>query len=74
MSILPVDRNVQSLNHVACPQCNSRVDDSAPACPNCGYKIYVEHPGDTTPVRHPKGSGLIESDGENEKSTDSMLN
>lgn len=40
------------LNHVACPQCGQAVDDRCPACPYCGEKIYVEHPGDTTPVRH----------------------
>jgi len=74
MSISPADRNVQSLNHLACPQCDESVDDLAPACPNCGYKIYVEHPGDTTPVRHPVNSGLVNLKDEKEKSTNSKLN
>lgn len=42
----------QPLNQVECPQCGRRVDDRAPACPHCGEKIYVEHPGDIKPVRH----------------------
>ncbi|MCC9658372.1 zinc ribbon domain-containing protein [Rhodopirellula halodulae] len=40
------------LNHVACPQCGKEVDDRVPACPKCGEKIYVEHPGGITPIRH----------------------
>ncbi|KAA5542631.1 zinc-ribbon domain-containing protein [Roseiconus nitratireducens] len=41
------------LNHVRCPGCGYEVDDRAVACPRCGEKIYVEHPGDITPTRHP---------------------
>jgi DNA-directed RNA polymerase subunit RPC12/RpoP len=40
------------LNHVPCPACGSDVDDRVPACPSCGEKIYVEHPGDMKRVRH----------------------
>ncbi|ELP35428.1 hypothetical protein RBSWK_00561 [Rhodopirellula baltica SWK14] len=28
------------------------MDDRVPACPNCGEKIYVEHPGGITPTKH----------------------
>ncbi|WP_404308457.1 zinc ribbon domain-containing protein [Neorhodopirellula lusitana] len=41
------------LNHVQCPSCGKEVDDRAPACPQCGEKIYVNVPGDTTPTKHP---------------------
>ncbi|WP_145299319.1 zinc ribbon domain-containing protein [Crateriforma conspicua] len=41
------------LNRVRCPNCQQSVDDRAVACPNCGNKIYVEHPGDITPTKHP---------------------
>ena len=67
MSTSPTDRNEPSFNHVACPQCDKTVDDRAPACPNCGCKIYVELPGDTTPVRHHVNSGVINAKRENEK-------
>ncbi|WP_146514858.1 zinc ribbon domain-containing protein [Rubripirellula amarantea] len=40
------------LNEVPCPHCGVAVDDRAPACPNCGEKIYVEHPGGITPTKH----------------------
>lgn len=33
------------LNHVECPECGKEVDDRAPACPQCGAKIYVNVPG-----------------------------
>ncbi|EMB13774.1 zinc ribbon domain-containing protein [Rhodopirellula europaea] len=42
------------LNHTPCPGCGKPVDDRVPACPNCGEKIYVEHPGGITPTRHEK--------------------
>jgi len=41
------------LNQTPCPGCGKHVDDRAPACPRCGEKIYVEHPGGITPTRHP---------------------
>lgn len=40
------------LNQTPCNGCGKPVDDRAPACPNCGEKIYVEHPGDITPTKH----------------------
>lgn len=40
------------MNKVACPHCQRSVHDRAPACPYCGEKIYVEHPGDMERVRH----------------------
>ncbi|CAD73779.1 MAG TPA: zinc-ribbon domain-containing protein [Rhodopirellula baltica] len=40
------------LNHTPCPKCGKQVDDRVPACPNCGEKIYVEHPGGITPTKH----------------------
>lgn len=46
------------LNWVVCPQCQQLVDDRAPACPNCGTKIYVEHPADITPTRNEPESGV----------------
>ncbi|EMI21215.1 hypothetical protein RMSM_01846 [Rhodopirellula maiorica SM1] len=44
--------NNAPLNHVPCPHCGKHVDDRAVACPQCGEKIYVEHPADITPTRH----------------------
>jgi len=67
MSTLSTDQNPPSLNHLACPQCDKDVDDTAPACPNCGYKIYVEHSGDITPVRHITNTGDIDVTRENNK-------
>ncbi|TWT98520.1 zinc ribbon domain-containing protein [Stieleria varia] len=52
MSIENPDQS--SLNHVRCPGCGKWVDDRAPACPECGEKIYVETPGDITPTKHPQ--------------------
>jgi H/ACA ribonucleoprotein complex subunit 3 len=46
------------LNHVVCPKCHQRVDDQAPACPNCGEKISVEYPADISPTRHAPDSGV----------------
>lgn len=40
------------LNETPCGNCGEPVFDRAPACPNCGHKIYVEHPGDITPTKH----------------------
>lgn len=40
------------LNKTPCVGCGNLVDDRAPACPNCGKKIYIEHPGDITPTKH----------------------
>jgi DNA-directed RNA polymerase subunit RPC12/RpoP len=37
---------------IACPRCSHSVLDMAPACPNCGLKVYIEHPGDIPGVRH----------------------
>ncbi len=41
------------LNQVECPGCGKHVDDRAPACPDCGEKIYVISPGNITPTKHP---------------------
>jgi predicted amidophosphoribosyltransferase len=46
------------LNQVTCPKCKQRVDDQAPACPNCGTKISVEIPADMTPTRNPPRCGV----------------
>ncbi|MFG0291381.1 MAG: zinc ribbon domain-containing protein [Rhodopirellula sp. JB044] len=40
------------LNQTPCPACGKHVMDRAVACPHCGEKIYVEHPGGITPTRH----------------------
>ncbi|KAA1261463.1 hypothetical protein LF1_40130 [Rubripirellula obstinata] len=45
-------KDTAPLNHTPCNQCGKPVDDRAPACPNCGGKIYVEHPADITPTKH----------------------
>ncbi|QEG43088.1 zinc-ribbon domain-containing protein [Roseimaritima ulvae] len=55
-------RDTAPLNHTSCPECGREVDDRCPACPFCGEKIYVEHPGDTTPVRHPQLPPLRDSE------------
>ena len=47
------ERDTAPLNHTPCPSCGKHVDDRAPACPKCGEKIYVEHPADITPTKHP---------------------
>ena len=39
-------------NNVKCPGCNRKVNDRCPACPHCGEKIYIEHPGDIKGVKH----------------------
>ena len=41
------------MGDVTCPGCGKQVAELAPACPNCGEKIYVEHPGDIKGVKHP---------------------
>jgi hypothetical protein len=28
------------------------VEETAPACPACGEKLFVEHPADIQPTRH----------------------
>ena len=43
---------VNRLNHIPCPGCGRSVDDRAPACPDCGEMVYVEHPGDIKGVKH----------------------
>ncbi|WP_147869496.1 zinc ribbon domain-containing protein [Stieleria maiorica] len=45
-------KDTAPLNETTCTQCGKPVDDRAPACPYCGEKVYVEHPGDITPTRH----------------------
>jgi len=40
------------MNSVHCPNCGRVVDDTGPACPSCGEKIFVEHPADIQPIRH----------------------
>ena len=47
------DEKNMKLNQIACPGCGRSVHDQAVACPECGEMIYVEHPGDITPTKHP---------------------
>jgi rRNA maturation protein Nop10 len=51
-SMQEIKDDTAPLNETPCNQCGRPVDDRAPACPNCGEKVYVEHPGDITPVKH----------------------
>lgn len=40
------------MDSIQCPNCGRTVADTAPACPTCGEKIFVEHPADMRPIRH----------------------
>ncbi len=42
------------LNRISCPGCGESVLDNVPACPKCRTRIYVEHPADITPAKHPQ--------------------
>lgn len=58
MSAEPADGAAEHpLDRLACPDCGEVVDETVPACPSCGRKMYVEHPADITPTRHAAESG-----------------
>ena len=40
------------LDVIGCPGCGSDVATTAVACPDCGRKTLVEHPGDLERVKH----------------------
>lgn len=31
---------------IDCPSCQKKIAETAPACPQCGHTIFVEHPAD----------------------------
>lgn len=33
------------IEHPLCPACRVAVEPGMPACPSCGERLYVEHPG-----------------------------
>jgi len=42
----------KSMHHATCPSCGRAVLPTAVACPDCGEKIFIEHPADLERVRH----------------------
>lgn len=47
-----VDLEQHAVGQVECPGCGNDIIEDAVACPTCGRKNFVEHPGDMERVKH----------------------